>query len=198
MTESNRCMICYELHDICHELRCGDILWGIIYCLPCLESGKVRDKIMNQMTDGKFVPCISFINTELKFYRKTQNAVVDAKVMGSSRAPTAFIGDQLLLLLSYEEDFGVSRHVPLANILKHSPEFYDQIVACENLLKGESIVNPGNGYTYIEDSYKCQFKHELVKNEIVISYQNTPDWFKLAVENARLLAEITASCDFEK
>jgi hypothetical protein len=191
-------MVCDQEQEICHELRCGDLRWGIIYCLPCLESGKVRAKIMNQMIDGKFVPCISFINTQLKFYRKTQNAVVDAKVLGSSRGSIAFIGDELSLLLSYEDDFGVSRHVTLANILKHSPEFYDQIVSCDNFLKGESIVNPANGYSSIEDVYKCQVKNELVKNEIVISYQDTPDWFKLAVENAQLLAKVTASCYFNK
>jgi hypothetical protein len=189
-------MVCDQEQEICHELRCGDLRWGIIYCLPCLESGKVRAKIMNQMIDGKFVPCISFINTQLKFYRRTQNAVVDAEVLGSPRAAIAFIGDELSLLLSYEEDFGVSRHVTLANILKHSPEFYDQIVSCDNLLKGESIVN--FGYSSIEDVYKCQVKKEPVKNEIIISYQDTPDWFKLAVENARLLAKVTASCDFVK
>ena len=190
MTQSNRCMICDQVHEICHELRCGDLLWGIIYCLPCLESGKVRERLMNDMTSVKVVPCISFINTKLKFYGKTQNAIVDAIVIGSGRAPIAFIGDQLLLLLSYEEDFGVSRHVPLANILKHSPEFYQQIITCQNLLKGESIVNPGNANAHKEFSN--------IKDEVVISYQDTPKWFKLALENARLLGEITNSSDFEK
>ncbi len=198
MTSTNRCMICEKMYEICHELRCGDLLWGCIYCLDCLNSGKVKDRLLDDMVTNKVIPCISFINTKLKFYRKSQHAIVDAKIIGSPRAPIAFIGDQLLLLLSYEEDFGVSRHVPLANILKHSPEFYNQIISCNNLLQGDSIVNyrSSEEYNSIEEYNDKEFPN--VKNEIIIAYQDTPDWFKKAIENARLLAEITASFDFEK
>jgi hypothetical protein len=105
---------------------------GCVFCPACLKNGKLKSSLVN----SDLVP-FGFVSQELKFYRKSQNAVESGtceSLFVPFLHPTAETGEFALRLF-----FGGSqRYVSLSNIFKHNPEVYQQFVTTKNLF-GDSI-----------------------------------------------------------
>lgn len=195
MTRPNECMVCFKLNKDCHEIRIGSHLWGCIYCLDCLQSGKVKSQFLKTMENDDIFPCPFLLKAKLnlKFFRHSIGVTEEAKVFNCDKIPMAFflVHDQvkeeksLMFLLNFGQGFQVHRHVSVANIMKHSPGFYESIVNCENFLDTEIVLNN-------EDETRN------LSGELTIGYDELPLKFKNAIESCRKLAQDTESCHFVK
>jgi hypothetical protein len=127
------CTICGSKFDgkgkCCIRLNMQD---GCVFCPECLKNGKLKSSIVSL----DLVP-FGFVSRELKFYRKSQNAVES----GSCESlfvpflhPTSETGEFGLRLFFS----GSQRYVSLSNIFKHNPEVYQEFLTTKNLL-GDSM-----------------------------------------------------------
>jgi len=189
MTRPNECMVCFKLDKDCHEIRIGSHLWGCIYCLDCLQSGKVKSQFLKTMEDSDIFPCPFLLKSKLglKFFRHSIGAIEDAKIFNCDNIPMAFflVEKNLMFLLNFGRGFQVHRHVSVANIMKHSPGFYESIVNCQNFLDTQIVLN--------NEEETRDFPGELT-----ITYDELPVKFKNDIESCKKLAQDTESCDFLK
>ena len=179
-------MICNKIDRDCREIRCGSDIYGCIYCPSCLKSGNVKKAILEQCNER--VPVIFLLHSKipLQFFRKTQNKVVNAKIIGGFATLLIKENGVLFISLNFGDDFDVHRLVSLANIIKHSPGFYESLIHCENILQDIVLAPQIPEYPY----------NVVATNDIIISYDELPCNFKQLIELEYKKSQEIDSCQF--
>jgi len=125
---------------------------GWTYCPECLESGDVKNVVLDYLNTEKIIPIHwlvchkKFVDNDefstLKFYRKTINRVqLSDSLVNCGRSPIVLTNNELFLLIPFS-DGGNSfkRKVSLANLFAYNNVLYDELIACKNLFYNDSVI----------------------------------------------------------